>query len=330
MRRVSAPPSLLTRPFRRVVLATHACFLAFGLTLPVLPRFVVDELGGAELAVGTVFAVHALAAVAARPLLGAVGDRHGRRPLVVVGGAVTAVALLGHLLVDTLALLLVLRALAGAGQAAVVVGAATRTLDLAPAERHGEAASYTLIAIQLGFGVGPLLGELLLRVGAYPLVWVASALLGGLVTVLGVRLEPDGPARSDARGPLLHPRAIVPGVVFAIGSLGFIGFLAFVPLHAGTVGITAVAPAFLVCSGTIVAVRLLAARLPDRIGPRRVAAGALLAVAAGLATIAAGAALSVSFAVAAGAALVALGLVLRTVPPEPVGPASGLVPEVGL
>jgi MFS family permease len=391
---VSARPSLLTRPFRRVVLATHACFLAFGLTLPVLPRFVVDELGGGALAVGTVFAVHALAAVLVRPLLGGLGDRVGRRPLLIAGGVVTAVALVGHLLVGSLPVLLALRALAGTGQAAVVVGAATRSLDLAPADRQGEAASYTLVAVQLGFGLGPLLGELLLQVGGYALVWIGSALLGGAVVVLGRGLAGDAPVSAPGRHPLLHPRAVGPGIVFAIGSLGFIGFLAFVPLHADALGVTTVAPLFLVCSGTIVAVRLSAARLPDHVGPQRVAAAALLASAAGLTIIAASpaaaglylgalllavgtalfapsmllaavrgtaagerarvvatftlfldlasgvapiglgllaarSALPVSFALAALAALVALGLVLRTVPPQPVRLDADALSEAG-
>lgn len=283
---MSDRPTLLTRPFRRVVLATHACFLAFGVTLPILPRFVIDELGGGEVAVGTVFAVHALAAVLIRPLLGSIGDRFGRRPLVVAGGLVTAVALAGQMLVASLPALLLLRALAGMGQAAVVVGAAARTLDLAPADRHGEAASYTLVAIQLGFGLGPLLGELLLAAGGFAAVWLGSSLLGLVVVAVGVRVSGDVTAVVPSRAPLLHPRARVPGAVFAVGSLGFIGFLAFMPLHAESVGIAAVAPVFLVCSGTIVAVRLFAARLPDRFGPRRVAAAALVAVAAGLAAIA--------------------------------------------
>lgn len=285
VRSVSPPDPdarLSTRPFQVVVAATLACFLAFGATLPVVPRFVVDELGHGAVAVGVVFAVHALAAVLIRPAVGRVGDRYGRRPLVLLGGAVTAVALLGHLAVASLASLLVLRALAGVGQAAVVVGTATRALDLAPPGRHGEASSYVMVAVQLGFGLGPLAGELALRGAGYPAVWALAAAGSGLVVLLGARIpRADVPAAVTIR-TLLHPAAVVPGIVFGIGSLGFIGFLAFAPLYADQLGLVAVAPVFLLCSGTIAVIRIVGARIPDRLGAVTAGTAALVLVVIGL------------------------------------------------
>lgn len=286
MRPVSTRPPLLSRPFRLVVVTTLISFLAFGATLPVLPRYVVDELGRGEAAVGVVFAVHALAAVLVRPIVGRVGDAVGRRVLIGGGGVLTGLALLAHLAVDSFGLLLALRALAGAGQAAVVVGTATRALDLTPAHRHGEASSYIMVAVQLGFGLGPLGGELLLGRGSFAAVWLASG-IGSLLVAAAAAAMPAEPRRTTVvvRG-LLHPAAIVPGVIFGIGSLGFIGFLAFVPLYADRLGLPVVAPLFLLCSGTIAAVRLVGARLPDRYGAVSSASGALLVVIVGLAAMA--------------------------------------------
>lgn len=317
MRGVSTRTPLLTRPFRLVVVTTLTSFLAFGATLPVLPRYVVDELGRGAGAVGVVFAVHALAAVLVRPLIGRVGDALGRRVLIGGGGALTALALFAHLAVDTLALLLVLRALAGAGQAAVVVGTTTRALDLAPADRYGEASSYTMVAVQLGFGLGPLGGELLLSRGSFAAVWLVSGL--GSLLVAGAATVMPAEERSSmvaVRG-LLHPAAIRPGVIFGIGSLGFIGFLAFVPLYADRLGLTVVAPLFLLCSGTIAAVRLVGARLPDRFGAVTSASVALLLVIVGLVAMGAWstpAGLYVSALVlAAGTAIFAPSMVLAAV-----------------
>ena len=282
VRAVSLQPLLLTRPFRLVVITTLASFLAFGATLPVLPRFVVDELERGEIAVGAVFAVHALAAVLVRPAVGRIGDQFGRRALIAGGGALTALAMVGHLAVGSFALLLALRALAGVGQAAVVVGTATRALDLAPSSRYGEAMSYVMVAVQLGFGFGPLVGEALLGGVSYAAVWLVSAAGCLVVVVAAGRLPAEERRVTIATRPLLHPAAIVPGVIFGIGSLGFIGFLAFVPLHADGLGLAAAAPLFLVCSGTIVLVRVVGARLPDRLGAVPAASLALVLVIAGL------------------------------------------------
>lgn len=279
---MSTRTPLLTRPFRLVVVTTLASFLAFGATLPVLPRYVVNELGRGEAGVGVVFAVHALAAVLVRPVVGRVGDAFGRRVLIGGGGVLTAVALLGHLAVDSFGLLLALRALAGAGQAAVVVGTATRALDLTPADRYGEASSYVMVAVQFGFGLGPLGGELLLARGSFAAVWLVSG-LGSLLVAGAAAFMPAEPRRTavTSRG-LLHPAAIVPGVILGIGSLGFIGFLAFVPLYADSLGLMVVGPLFLLCSGTVAAVRLVGARLPDRFGAVTIATAALLLVIVGL------------------------------------------------
>jgi MFS family permease len=285
VRAVTTRPLLLTRPFRLVVATTLASFLAFGATLPVLPRFVVDELGRGEIAVGAVFAVHAVAAVLVRPLVGRLGDQLGRRALIAGGAALTAVAMVGHLAVGSFALLLALRALAGIGQAAVVVGTAARALDLAPGSRYGEATSYVMVAVQLGFGLGPLAGEALLGGGSYAAVWIASAVGCLLAVAAASRLPAEERRATIPVRPLLHPAAIMPGVIFGIGSLGFIGFLAFVPLHADGLGLTAAAPLFLLCSGTIALVRVVGARLPDRLGAATAASLALVLVIAGLGTM---------------------------------------------
>lgn len=263
------PTRLFSRQYSIVAVATFLFFVAFGASLPVLPRYVVDVLGGSDAVVGLVFAVYAAAAVVVRPMLGWIGDRSGRRILIVGGSLLTGLALLGHLVADSVGVLIVMRVLAGAGQAAVVVGFSTLSIDLAPRARQGEGASYVMVALQLGLGFGPVLGELALRVGGYDLVWIASA-VGALVCLVLAWSLPAAPERRalTARG-LFHPAAIRPGIVMLLGTLGFVGFLAFVPLYARSIGMTQVGLLFLLCSGTIAVVRTLGAKLPDRLGPIR-------------------------------------------------------------
>jgi MFS family permease len=175
-----------------------------------------------------------------------------------------------------------MRLLAGAGQAAVVVGFATLALDLAPPARQGEASSYVLVAVHIGIGSGPLLGELLLDVGSFDAVWVVSA-LGALVCLLAAWLLPSEPKREViVPTGLFHPAALRPGIVVGLGSLGFLGFLAFLPLYGETIGLMQVAPVFLLSSFTIAVVRTASAKLPDRIGAVRGATLALSFVAVGL------------------------------------------------
>jgi MFS family permease len=276
-------PRLLTRDYLTVAVSTLVFFAAFAMSLPVLPRYIVEVLGHGDAVVGLVFGANALAAVLARPLIGRIGDRHSRRVLLVGGSVLTAVGLLGHVVADTVAILVLARLVTGAGQAAVVVAATTIALDLAPVHRRGEASSYIMVALQLGLGTGPLLGELVLGRWSYDAVWVVSA-AGALVclaTALGLSREPRRHVPLE-RARLLHPAGVRPGVVLGIGAIGFIGYLAFVPLYGPQIGLAQVGPLFLLSSGTVALVRTLAARVPDRIGPVPGASLALVAMGVGL------------------------------------------------
>lgn len=319
-----AAPRLLSRDFLVVATSTLLFFAAFAMSIPVLPRYIVDVLGQGEAVVGLVFGANALAAVLVRPLIGRIGDRHSRRVLLVGGSVLTAVGLLAHIVADTVTLLVLARLVTGAGQASVMVAATTIALDLAPVTRRGEASSYIMVALQLGLGTGPLLGELVLSRFSYDAVWVLSA-VGAMVclaTALGLTREPRR-AAPLVRAKLIHPAGVRPGIILGIGAIGFIGYLAFVPLFGQEIGLDQVGPLFLLCSGTIAVVRTLAARLPDRIGPIPGASVALTLMALGLLGMSAWRTpvglYTTTFVMAAGSALLFPSLMLAataTVPEE--------------
>ncbi len=72
--------------FAGLFIVTNLGLLAVGATLPVLPHYVKDELGGNDLEVGIVTGAFALTGIVCRPIAGNIADRRGRRPTV-VGGA---------------------------------------------------------------------------------------------------------------------------------------------------------------------------------------------------------------------------------------------------
>src|SRR5699024_8593980 len=117
--------------FLAVTTAVTAFFVYVGVLVPIVPTYVEDELRGGELGVGLAIAAFAGAAIAVRPVIGRLIERYGRRA-VMVGGALLAAGV-GSLygFVDSLPLLLVLRALTGIGEAALFVAAATLISDLA-------------------------------------------------------------------------------------------------------------------------------------------------------------------------------------------------------
>ena len=62
-----------------------AYFTVAGISFPVLPRLVEDELGGSRTDIGLAFGVFALGMLLVRPIAGVASDRIGRRPLMIFG-----------------------------------------------------------------------------------------------------------------------------------------------------------------------------------------------------------------------------------------------------
>jgi MFS family permease len=182
---------------------------------------------------------------------------------------------------------MVMRLLTGVGEAAFFVGAATMITDLAPEARMGEAVSYWSVAIYGGLAVGPAIGETVLGDDHYLAVFLVAGAIGLTAAALGVfTREVPRPAEPAASGPLWNRAALAPGLVLFLGLIGLAAFTAFVRLYVGELGMDGAQSIFLLYGGLVLAVRIIGARLPDVLGPRRAGTGALSAAAAGMAVIA--------------------------------------------
>ncbi len=279
---------LVTLPFALVTGATLAYFTCLGMLLPIVPRFVEDELDGNSLSVGIAVGSFAVSAALLRPWLGRLGDRYGRRVLVLGGASIAGLSVLGYALATNMAVLVAFRLLTGVGEAAMWTGAATAVQDMAPDDRRGEAASYFSVALYAGLALGPFLGERLRETHGFDAVWFVAAACAFLACALGSMTpngRPDAPAPSAGRPRLLHPAALGPGLVLMLGLIPFTGFAAFIALYGPEVGIDDVGPVFVVYAGLVLVIRIVAARLPDKLGWRLASTGALASVGLGAATV---------------------------------------------
>ncbi len=277
---------MVTGRFLIVTLATFAYFLALGSLLPTIPTYVEDELGGNGFAVGLVVGSFAVSAAVVRPWAGRIGDRHGRRVLLSGGALLVGVTTLAYTQVDAIAALVALRLLTGIGEAAVFVGAATATQDMAPSHRRGEAASYFSVALYSGLALGPALGEHLADTSGYHRVWLVAGGASLVAALLGLG-TPHMPA-PDAPRPtsLLHPAALAPGLVLMLGLIPFTGFAAFLAVYGPDVGLDDTGPVFFAYAGMVLAIRIFGAKLPDRLGWRRASTVALAMVGFGALVVA--------------------------------------------
>ena len=281
-------PTLLTPRFVALVSGVTLYFLGLNMTLSVLPLFVEGELGGTDAQVGIAVSSFGLAAACIRPIIGPLGDRHGRQRLIVSGAIVAGLATIATATATSLGMVIAFRALAGLGEAAVFVGAASAAQDLATDERRGEAASYFSLAIYSSLFLGPPLGEWISETFGNDTAWVLAGGLAVLAASTGI-VAPGAPAEpppKPERRVLLHRAALRPGAVLFLGLLGYTGFLAFVALHAEEVGIANTGTVFTVFALVIIFLRIFAAKLPDQLGPIRTSRISLSCGAVGLAVLA--------------------------------------------
>jgi MFS family permease len=272
-----------------VTASALAYFVAIGLLIPVLPLYVEGPLGGGGMAIGVAVGAFSFSAALVRPAVGRLGDRAGRRLLVMGGALLVGLSTAGYGLAHGLAPLLALRLVTGLGEAAVFVGAATAVQDLAPAARRGEAASYFSVAIYGGLAVGPVLGESLQRAAGFGAVWLSAGACCLLAAALGwwtPAAPTEGVASGSADRRVLHPAALLPGSVLGLSLIGFAGFSAFLPLYVSQVGLGGSRFVFGLYAVIVLVVRLFGARIPDTAGPVPTATAALVALASGLLTMA--------------------------------------------
>jgi MFS family permease len=280
--------TLLTPTFLTVAAAELAYFTADGIVLPALPRYVTGPLGGGNVAVGLVVGAFSLTAFFLRPWAGAMADRRGRRILMVVGASVFALSVAGYLIATSVPALVAMRLLTGAGEALFFVGALAANVDLAPPDRRGEAMSFASLALYIGIGSGPFMGEALIQRFGFEAAWVAAIVLASVAVALSLRLPSMTPAADEStpgRHRLVHRAGLLPGLVLLAALWGMAGFLAFVPLYALDLGLSGAGVVLGLFAGIVVTIRSVGARIPDRLGAARATRIALTLSAVGLAVI---------------------------------------------
>ncbi|HXV04453.1 MAG TPA: MFS transporter [Solirubrobacterales bacterium] len=283
--------------FAGVFAVTFCGLLAVGAVLPVLPRYVHGPLGAGNVAVGIVIGAYAVTGLLLRPFAGRLADRRGRKPAVLAGSLLVAVAGFLYLLPLGVPGLIAARLALGAGEGTVFTAGSAWIVDLAPAQRRGRVIGLYGLAVWTGLSVGPLIGELLHHAGGYRAVWLFAGCAPLLGALLALRLpDPFRPTAHPEHHPLIAREAIRPGLALALASTGYATVAAFVVLHLDARGVGHGATVFGAFATMVVLTRLAGGDLPDRIGPARVAAAAATVEAAGLVTIALAHSLAVALA----------------------------------
>ncbi|WP_312436184.1 MFS transporter [Janthinobacterium sp.] len=295
----------LATPTSIVLLSVFLNFAGFTLIIPVLPFSVARHVPPAEVAfwVALILAVFALCSFIAAPVLGALSDRHGRRPVLLLSLCGSAIGFAVFGIGGALWVLVLGRVLEGLTAGSISALYAYVADTHAPHER-GPAFGMLGVAGGLGFMLGPVLGGLLGQISlSAPLYGAAALALVNAVLVQRCLPESHAPQKGGvhlqwrqfnaigqiAQAVRQRPLRRLFGAVFcfALGSVLLQSNLAVLlrdrlAFHPAGIG--------LVLAGIgvmdILSQGLVATRLLPRFGERRVARAGLLVNACGLALLA--------------------------------------------
>jgi DHA1 family tetracycline resistance protein-like MFS transporter len=202
--------------------------LGIGLIIPVLPRLV-GELAGSRDAqtwwYGALVIGYGAMQFLCAPLLGALSDRHGRRPVLLAGIGGLAVMFLVPALTSSLWVLLASRIVGGMFAANLAVAQAY-IADVTPPNKRAAAFGKLGAVFGLGFMLGPALGGVLAEFDLRLPFFVAAA-LAALNFLYGLFVLPESVPR-DRRTPFDAARANPFSSLAAITRLKGVGALVVV------------------------------------------------------------------------------------------------------
>ena len=278
-----APPRLLTRAF---LLLTAAHFLqAIGYSSMLLLPLYLDHVGANRTQIGAIMATAAFSGVLLRPVVAWSLDHLGRKPTIFAGTLLLGAGMgLLYFVEAPDWVAYASRLVAGVGLGATFASYFAFAADLIPPSRRTEGIALFGITGLLPLMINPLVAEL--GVDAAALQWFLP-LMGGAVclSLVFVALVPEtsitrGGPRSGLTATLraLVARRVLP-VWFATGIFSFLVavFMSFATVVAASAGAERPAGLWFTYAGGAAAVRLLGARLPDRVGTHNMVVPALAA-----------------------------------------------------
>jgi MFS family permease len=164
-------------------------YYAYGAVEYFLVGYLRDIVRLDALLIGVVMGSQVIAVILAKPLMGRVSDRIGRRIPIVLGSIVTALPLLGLPFSNQFFVLLALSMVYGVGFAAVTSSTPALVSELAPTNLTGTAMGYLDMTMDIGQTIGPLVTGMIIATVGYKGSFPALTAVLLLLTVVFILLK---------------------------------------------------------------------------------------------------------------------------------------------
>jgi MFS family permease len=281
------PPKVSSQTSRKLDLIVLGNFLALGIVLAAVPRYLRGPLQASRFATGFGTTIYFVSALMMRPFIGAAVDRAGRRPFLIVPPLFTAGITLLYLTAKSVVAVAALRFVGGAVASVFFTALILAATDLAPPERRTQALGRQSVLTYTGFIVGAVVADRLLDHG-WRLVWMipAGMHIGVALIALTVPETRDSNAPRSTAKPGFDRRVLQPAMGVLAANFGFAAIVTFNPEYSERMGISRPGTMFATYAVSVLLVRAATGRVADKVGPARFIMPALVAGSAALIALA--------------------------------------------
>lgn len=166
---------LATPGIKPVLFTLFMTSFGFGVILPILPFYALAH-GAKPFELGMITATYALMALVFAPIMGKLGDRIGRKKILLVGTFGFVLAYLLFAFTDSLLMVFVARAIEGVAAAAIFPSCISLLSDFTDEKQRGRAMGLVGMAFSLGYIAGPAFGGIASAISVKDVFFLSAGL----------------------------------------------------------------------------------------------------------------------------------------------------------
>lgn len=262
--------ALWTKDFILAFISNLIVFFSFYLLVPILPFYVIEELGATDSLAGVVLSLYTVSALMIRPFSGFMVDMFARKPLYLICYAVFTAVFAGYLVSGALTLFIILRIVHGVAFGINTVSGSTIAIDIMPSHRRGEGIGYFGMAASIAMALGPMTALFLYNSYTFQVIFAISfgVSILGLISVFFIKapqkiIAPHKEPMSLDRFILL--KGLKGAAVSTSIGIGYGIIMNYIGLYGQELGMGAASGLFFTLqAGGIVAARILSGKLINK------------------------------------------------------------------
>ncbi len=270
---------VFTRDFIMVFIAAGLIRICYQVQNTVTPLYA-QSLGFSKSSIGLLVTVVTIASLVLRPFLGGWLDRYGRKWIALVGTAIFTVATLWNGYAATIVVLIVIKALQGAGFSAHTTSINTMATDVLPESRISEGIGYMGLTGSVSLAVAPAIALSLVGNGEYNTAYIVAFAAGALAVAVTAlyRTKPAAVIAAKNAHPaptgiarFFEPTAFKPAAVMLLLGLCGAAPITFLSIFTLDRGFTTdqISLYFTINAVTLALARLFGARIARKLSTNR-------------------------------------------------------------